>query len=93
MKVKVYVNWEDQRVLSEKQFNEMISETIKDKFNDDYELNHYLEWENPHTYSEIFFLTATEKEELYKKFKNYCEEQVEEDTLNNGEWSEKIIEI
>ena len=93
MKVKVYIDWQNRLVLSETEFNEMISNRIKEKIENNYELDYYLENENPYSHSEIFFLTDTEKKELYKKFQDYCREEVKKEVIDNEDWSEDLIEI
>lgn len=93
MKVKVYVNWENQQVLGEKEFDELIADKIKNKIDDDYELNNFLEWEKSYTLSEVFDFTEADKKMIMEEFRKYCEEGAEEEILNDGEWNEKIIEV
>ena len=93
MKVKVYVNWEEQEILSESEFSEMIANKTKEKIDDDYELNHFLEYQSTYSYSEVFRLTAKEKDKIYKEFQEYCREEAEADVLNEDNWFEKFIEI
>lgn len=93
MKVKIYVNWEKQQVLSDSEFSEMIADKAKEKINDDYELNHFLEHQSLYSYSEIFWLTQEERDKIYKEFREYCEEEAEADVLNEDDWFEKFIKI
>ena len=93
MKTKVYVNWERQEILSESEFNEMLADKVQEKINDENELSYYLENENPYTYSEIFWLTPTEREMLFQHFKDYCKEEAESEVMEDDDWFERFIEI
>lgn len=93
MKVKIFVNWEKQEILSESEFSEMIADKTKEKIDDDYELSHFLEYQSTYSYSEVFRLTPEEKDKIYKEFREYCEEEAEADILNEDDWFEKFIEI
>ena len=91
MKVKVYVNWQERQILTESEFSEMIADRTQKKLDDDYELSYFLE--RSYLLSEVFRLTAEEKDEIYKEFQEYCREEAETDILNEDDWFERIIKV
>ena len=91
MNVKVYVNWQERQILSESEFSEMIADRTQKKLDDDYEFSYFLE--RAYLHSEVFRLTAEEKDEIYKEFQEYCREEAETDILNEDDWFEKIIKV
>lgn len=93
MKVKIFVNWEERKILSESGFSEMIADRAQQKVNDDYELSYFLENEIVYSHSEVFKLTPEEKDKIYKEFQEYCKEEAETDVLNEDDWFEKFIEV
>ena len=93
MKVKVYVNWEGQQILTESEFSEMIADRAQQKINNDYDFSYFLEAEISTLHSEIFRLTPEEKDKIYKEFQEYCRNEAEADVLNEDDWFEKFIEV
>lgn len=77
MKVTVYVNHEDEAVITEKEYferlNKATEETAKDNFA-------FEEWVNDY-YSayDVWTATSEKQEEIRKKWKDYCRDYLEND--------------
>lgn len=69
--IKVWVNYSEEKVLSEKQYKETLEENNKDWYNDRSVFDEWLS--NNYTRYEIFYLTDEEKEELLEEFHDYCD--------------------
>lgn len=87
MKVTVYVQWGENRILTEKDFSEEVTAETLDRFEDS---DFFDEWLSRNfDPSEVFSFTESEKETQRARFKEYCAEEAKEILLEDYE----IIEL
>ena len=100
MKIIVYVNWSDEKIITEKEYKEKIKKIKKDKENfDDYKnsyLNDYIEdfiakSSYLRLFETVFNFTDTERQKILDELKEGYENQVEQDL--SEEWEEIEIDI
>lgn len=100
MKVIVYVNWQDEEIITEKKYKEKIKEIKNDKANfEDYKdsyLNDYIEDfidKSPYikNFETVFNFTEAERQKILDEIKEGYEIQAEEDL--SEEWCEVEIDI
>ena len=100
MEVNIYVNWRDERILTEKEYKEKIKAVKKDQENfDDYKssyLNEYIEDfidNSPYAedFATVFNFTDTERQKILDEIKEGYEAQIEQDF--SDEWEEFEIDI
>jgi hypothetical protein len=91
MKVTIYVNWDENIILSEKDFEKEVLNEADEKFNDS---DFFSEWLSccGFDFSEVFNFTESEKEVQREKFKKYCLEYIR-DYLINNEYKTDDLEI
>lgn len=88
MKVNIYVNWKEEKVCTEEQYLEAITEEVEENLEEWGETwleEHYDTWE-------LFNLQDSEKDEIEEKMKD----ELIQDTFNDRlgyEWEVKTIEI
>lgn len=69
MKIKIYVNWDDEKVLSEK---EAAKQLVEDK-------NIFNEWLiDRYTPEELLKMKDNEQEKVRQKYKEYCETTIKD---------------
>lgn len=90
MQIKVFVNFSDQEVRSEKEFNEMRAQMIEEEFESTRTFNAWLD-EN-YSCAELFELEPPEKKSIREDFHAYLESYVDEQLIENALWEEFIIE-
>lgn len=81
MKVKVYVNWDEEKILNAKEYEEEIVESAKDREDDDYELNEFLndyleDRVRRSKFAYLFSLSKEEREKILELWKEDCLETV-----------------
>ena len=81
MKIKLYVDWENGKILNAKEYEEEIAECAKDREDDDYELEEflgdYLERKDSYTdLAYLFKLNKEDREKILKLWKEDCLETV-----------------
>ena len=91
MEIKIYVNHEDEKVFTEKQYKEYLKESSNECYLDAYEFNAWCDSEGVLP-SDIMFGDEALRERLISAYKDYCEKTVEENALADG-WTEIIMEI
>ena len=94
MKVKVYVNWDEEKILNAKEYEEEIVESAKDREDDDYELNEFLNDYLEDTvrrskFAYLFSLSEEEREKIHELWKEDCLETVK----NNSDDDYEEVEI
>lgn len=96
MKIKVYVDWKNQEILSEKDYNEFkdrkVNEIADNYFEDKYEFNEFLT-DNDYDYADIFNMTDKEKEEVKEKWKAQCKDSAEEAFGDEYDYDEIELEV
>ena len=100
MKVIVYANWEEEEIITEKEYKEKIEEIKKDKesfydYKSSY-LNDYIEEfidNSPYrlSFETVFNLTEAERQKILDDIREGYETQAEEDL--SEEWEEVEIDI
>jgi hypothetical protein len=81
MKITVYVDWNENTILSEKDFEKEILNEADESFNDS---DCFDEWlTNNFDPSEVFNFTEAEKETQRARFKEYCLEDAREYLFDN----------
>ena len=90
MKVTVYVNHEDETIINEKEYLERLDKATEEMTKDNLAFE---EWVNDY-YSayDIWKATPEEREEILKKWKDYCREYIS----NDGDmmwWRDYELEI
>lgn len=100
MKVVVYVNWSDEKIITEKEYKERLEKEKKNKANfDDYKdshLNDYIEdfidrSSYLRLFETVFYFTDAERQKILDEVKEGYENQVEQDL--SEEWEEVEIDI
>lgn len=90
MKVKVYVNWQDEKILNAKEYEEEIVESAKDREDDDYELNEFLndyleDRVRRSKFAYLFSLSEEEREKILELWKEDCLETVRNNVAEDYE--------
>ena len=89
MKVTVYVDWSENCILTEKDFEKEVEAETLERFDDS---DFFDEWlDRNFDPSEIFHFTESEKEEERARFREYCREDAEAVLLNEYEMIELEI--
>ena len=88
MKIKVYVNFEINEVMSEKTYKRMVAEWVDDIMKPE-EFNKYLKHYRGFSHNEIFHMTPEDKSKVLVDFECYCRDTVK-DKLG---FVEKEVEI
>ena len=103
MKIKVFVNWNDKEIISQKESEVKLASCLKDQdsykdYHDTYLDDIIEEWLDDKNevhlseyYKKIFELSAEERAEIETKCRNRYEEQVKQDFSND--WDEVEIEV
>lgn len=95
MKIKLYADWNERKILKEKEFEEEIAECAKNRENDDYELEDFLDnycdrnLHNSNRLAHLFNLSKEEREKILELWKEDCLETVR----NNSDDDYEEIEI
>ena len=77
MKIKIYVDYENQDVLTEEQYEEAMAERIKSYKNDN---EAFEDWLNDrYSASEIFKMNGVELDKVVERWEGVCEADAEED--------------
>ena len=82
MKVKLYVDWANEKILKEKEYEKEILELVEEQIEDEYSFNefldNYLNNKRCHRYEfeYLFNLNEEERQEILKLWKEDCLETV-----------------
>lgn len=91
MMIKVYVDFEGERVFNEQDYLDFIEELVEDREEYDELLSDFLNYENDFTSAEIFRLSQEEKAELLTRYKDYVRNYIKENDLSRcGEYEIEI---
>ena len=100
MKVIVYVNWNEEEIITEKEYKKKLEErrTSKEDFEEyvedylsDYIEYHFRNKKESLSYAKVFHLTERERAEIVDGLRKSFKEQVEEELSN--EWDEIEMDI
>lgn len=89
MMVKVYINWEEEEVLSEKEYDAKVAEKAKEIAEDMDELSEFLD--DCYTTGSVYRFTPEERAEVDKRFAKHCKELAEE--WGDETYAEHTIEL
>lgn len=95
MKIKLYVDWTEARILKEKEYEEEAVEGAKDREEDEYAFEEFLDnysaqnLRNCHKLAYLFNLSKEEREKILKLWKEDCLET----TRSNLSYDYEEIEI
>lgn len=95
MEIKIYVDFENREVLTEKEFDKKLSDKAKEMQNNEDAFDRYLIQERIFSPSELFHLGPCAKNEICQQFNEYCKNKAEE-ALQEDEaeyYSEFILKI
>lgn len=91
MKIKLYVDWENGKILKEEEYEKEIAEFAKDRENDDYEFEEFLDnyfernLPNRNKLAHLFNLNKEEHKKILKLWKENCLADVRNNFLNDYE--------
>ena len=91
MEIKIYVNHNEEKVFTEKQYKEYLKELSDEYYHSAYEFNEWCDVEGVLP-SDIMFGDEALRERLISAYKDYCEKTVEENAQDDG-WTEIIMEV
>lgn len=91
MEIKIYVNHEEEKVFTEKQYKEYLKESSDYYYHCADEFNGWCESENV-LCSDLMFGDETLRERVASAYKDYCEKSAEENAQANG-WNGIIMEV
>lgn len=93
MTVKLYVDWTKNRILTPKQFEEMLDKTIKERVTEEDAFLNYLE--EYFTRVELFEMDKEEREKVRQDFQEYCEDVVYRELIGSrySQYEEVMIEL
>lgn len=89
MRVKVYVNWIDEEILSEKEFQNRVNEVVAEIMEDEDDFSRICDRE--FTSFELFCMDSKNKDDI-EKVESIIRERIKEDYLCDG-WENVEIEI
>lgn len=93
MKVKFYVDWEGENVMTPAEFKKVLEEEVAERFKDDDLLSEFLVDDKYMSITDVFRLDESEKAQLMEEFKDYCRETAFHDLVDNGSISEEELEF
>lgn len=100
MKVKIFVDWREEKIITEAQAKEQLAEIKADKDNfQDYKIDFLQdaieEWLDKHhctkTFADVFNLAESEKKEILNTLRKWYEDSIESDF--HSDWEEIEIEV
>lgn len=87
--IKVFVNWHEKKLCTEKEMKNMIEKEVERRFDDKEEFD---EWLDDNYYStELFNMKEEQKATVLKLYKEYLQEDVEDEYDNS--YDECYIEV
>ena len=93
MTIKLYVNWSENKILTPKQFEEMLDKKVKERVADEDAFLDYLE--QYFTRMELFEMDEEEKENVKQDFQEHCEEIIHRELVESrfSEYEEIMVEL
>ena len=91
MEIKIYVNYKEEKVLTEKEYKEYLEELSDYYYHDTYEFNAWCETEGVLP-SDIMFGDEAVRERLLSAYKDYCKE-ITEENAESDDWNGIIMEV
>lgn len=91
MEIKIYVNYKEEKVFTEKEYKEYLKELSDAYYHNTYEFNAWCESEGVLP-SDIMFGDEALRERLASAYKDYCEKAAVEDA-ESDDWNGIILEV
>ena len=91
MEIKIYINYKEEKVLTEKEYKEYLEELSDYYYHDTYEFNAWCETEGVLP-SDIMFGDEAVRERLLSAYKDYCKE-ITEENAESDDWNGIIMEV
>lgn len=93
MKVKIYVDWSDETIMNEQEFQKLWKSTAAEVAEEDDALHEFLVDDKSMGIADVFRLTKEEKAELTEEFKKYCMDYAWATLVDEGSISQEEIEV
>ena len=93
MVVKIYVDWTEEQVMNEQEFQKLWRDTAAEVAEDDDALQEFLVDEKDMSIAEVFRMTDGEKAKLTEEFKQYCMDYAWTTLVDEGCISQEEIEV
>lgn len=93
MKVKIYVDWAEEKVLAEQEFQKLWQSTAAEIAEENDALPEFLVDEKNLSIADVFRMTEGEKTELVSEFKKYCMDYAWATLVDEGSISQEEIEV
>ena len=91
MEIKIYVNYKEEKVFTEKQYKEYLKELSDEYYHSSYEFNEWCDIEGVLP-SDIMFGDEEVRERLLSAYKDYCE-KIAEENAESDDWNGIIMEV
>ena len=91
MEIKIYVNYKEEKILTEKEYKEYLEELSDYYYHDTYEFNAWCETEGVLP-SDIMFGDEAVRERLLSAYKDYCKE-ITEENAESDDWNGIVMEV
>lgn len=91
MEIKIYVNYKEEKVFTEKQYKEYLKELSDSYYHDTHEFNAWCESEGVLPYDLMFGDDAL-RERISSAYKDYCKEMAE-GNAESDDWNGIVMEI
>ena len=93
MKVKFYVDWEGENVMTPAEFQKVLADEAAERYKDDDHLGEFLVDDKSMSISDVFRLNESEKAQLMEEFKAYCHEVAFRALVDYGSISEEELDF
>ena len=91
MEIKIYVNYKEEKVFTEKQYKKYLKELSDEFYHSSYEFNEWCDIEGVLP-SDIMFGDEEGRERLLSAYKDYCKE-ITEENAESDDWNGIIMEV
>jgi hypothetical protein len=81
--MKVYVNWQEEKIISQEQYDQRVAELAADYVDDDSLLDSYLE--DRYVPLELFTMSEEERTEVRGDFAEWCHRKAEDEMAEDFE--------
>ena len=89
MTIKVYVDWSEEEIINEAEYEKILKEEVKELMDDNWEFNCWLGEVEGYSLADIFHFSDKDKQKVRAAWEKQCTE----DCRLNGRFEERIIEV
>ena len=93
MVVKIYVDWSNEEIMNEQEFQKLWQSTAAESAEENDVLQDFLVDEKDMTIADVFRMTDSEKVKLNEEFKQYCMDYAWTTLVDEGCISQEEIEV